>query len=360
MYHTWIMSTIYDDGPLPLSKLKRWMPDDVFSWLEEGDEKAAKLKKDLEANSALNVANLFGSESDSEGDDDEESAKNRRVQSWASSSKHVDGIGGFDSLREKDNVDDDKCEDEIDEHSVNIVYILSESYQGFGDTLWSSARHMANVLANPEKCGEVLSPLLSRRGGEQGGELNEENSNRSPLHGMSFLEVGAGAGLPSWTAMRCGARVVCTDLSDTNRIRSMGECAERNWQLMEADGNLLHGNDARVCPHDWGTPVDGVVKALNKNGTERFDLIIAADCCYMPWLHAELLDSIHNLLSDIGVALIAFALHGNTDDDDVWKIVDRAKEKGFIVEVLESQQLTPPTSTMESKQGLVHTIRITK
>ena len=44
-----------------------------------------------------------------------------------------------------------------------------------------------------------------------------------------------------------------------------------------------------------------------------FDVIVAADCMYMPWLHTELLDSIDLLLSDRGVALMPFALHGNTE-----------------------------------------------
>jgi predicted nicotinamide N-methyase len=186
------------------------------------------------------------------------------------------------------------------------------------------------------------------------------DTNGNPLVGMSFLEVGAGAGVPSWSAMHCGARVVCTDLSSTNRIRSMGECAERNYRMMEAAGNPLYADQTKVCPHDWGKPTENVLKALNKSGEERFDVIVAADCCYMPWLFAELLDSIDGLLSDIGICIICFALHDNTDDDDVWKIVDRAKEKGFVVEVLPSTQLTPPTSHMEAKQGLVHSVRLSR
>ena len=50
--------------PLPLTELKRWVLDDVYSWLEEGDEKQEKLKKELEENSAFNVSNLFGQDLD--------------------------------------------------------------------------------------------------------------------------------------------------------------------------------------------------------------------------------------------------------------------------------------------------------
>ena len=95
--------------------------------------------------------------------------------------------------------------------------------------------------------------------------------------------------------------------------------------------------------------VDEVTKALSKDGDEPFDIIIAADCMYMPWLHKELLTSIDMLLSDRGVALMPFALHGNTDDNEVME-VDRAKDKGFEVEMLAEAQLTPPSEGMEAKQ----------
>lgn len=352
------MATKSSDEALSLSEIKAWVSEDDHVWIREGDEKEAANRKEIEANSGYNVANLFGADSDS--DDDDNGTKNLRVQQWRSSAINPDGIGGFQPLTR--DVDDDDNSKE-DENLVKLVFILSESYQGFGDTLWSSARHVSNLLANPSKCLEVLAPMFARREEKCDEDLNQ---SLSPLHGISFLELGAGAGVPSWAAMHCGARVVCTDLSDTNRIRSMAECAERNFRLMKegssstSSSTLQNAKMARVCPHDWGSPIKNVALALSKSGNERYDVIIGADCAYMPWLHNELLDSIDKLLSDIGVALLPFALHGNTVDDDVWKIVDRAKDKGFVVEVLESQQLSPPTSAMDAKQGLVHTVRLTK
>ena len=52
--------------------------------------------------------------------------------------------------------------------------------------------------------------------------------------------------------------------------------------------------------------------------------------------------------------------HGNTKDDEVYGIVDKAKEMGFKVEQIPDTQLTPPTLEMDDKQGLVHTLRLTK
>ncbi len=338
------MTNSDDDAPLPLSELTRWMSKEVSTWIKEGDEKEERLKLELEDNAAFNVSNLFGEDSD------DDTGTNKRIQTWSSSSRNLDGRGGFQSV-------EDKRDEDADEDALSIVFILSESYQGFGDILWSSARYIANVLADPSKCRDILAPMLLRKGDE---ERFGDSKHLSPLYGTTFLELGAGAGVPSWAAMKCGARVVCTDLSDTNRIRSMGECAERNFRQMESSGEILNGDKARVCPHDWGSPIDDVARALNPNGEERFDVIIAADCCYMPWSHSDLLDSIDKLLSNVGVALVPFALHGNTNDDEVWKIVDRAKDKDFVVEVLPSQQLSPPNRDMDSKQGLVHTVRLSK
>lgn len=320
--------SVDDDSPLPLSRLRRWMSKDVASWIHDGDLKQARLEKELIENAAMNASNLFGSSLDSEFE--EATRKGRRVQEWRSSSSNRDGIGGFEPQQPQGK--------EQEENSVKIVFILSESYQGFGDTLWSSARYLANVLANKDQCREMLAPMLAFG-------VGKEMEGRSPLFGRSFVELGAGAGVPSWAAMCCGARVVCTDLSDTNRIRSMGECVERNFKMMETNEGeeiLLHCEKTRVCPHDWGTPVDPVVRALNEDGDERFDVVVAADCCYMPWIHTELLDSIYDLMSPHGVAIISFALHSNTDDEDVWLITDRAIGKGFHVEVLPSGKFVIP------------------
>jgi predicted nicotinamide N-methyase len=136
----------------------------------------------------------------------------------------------------------------------------------------------------------------------------------------------------------------------------------------DGSSERLHfAQQARACPHDWGSDVQPVLHALNHPSnnkgdetTELFDVVLAADCCYMPWTHDEMLDSIYKVLSPIGVALVCFALHDNTDDSDVWRIVDRAKNRGFVVETLPSTQLTPPTTHMEAKQGLVHTVRLSK
>jgi Putative methyltransferase. len=338
----------HDDSPLPLSDLKSWVSEARYKWLEEADAKAAALKLEMEENAAASVTNLFG-------DDDEEGENEtlqRRVHSWSSSKINLDG-----------NVEG-HCKKEDD--SVSIVYVLSDSLAGFGDQVWASSRHISNLLANADTCRDVLMPFYSRLGEDE----QKSNFHHHPLMGASFLELGAGAGVPSWTAMCCGARVVCTDQPDANRFRCIAECMERNWRNIkqaalkngqsEANDYRVHGQQTKCCPYLWGTSINEVTEALNDRGEERFDVIVGADCVYMPWLHNELLDSINMFMSERGVALLPFALHGNTDDDDVWRIMDRAREKGFTVDTLTKAQLTPQGQGMDAKQGLVHTVRLTK
>jgi predicted nicotinamide N-methyase len=196
-----------------------------------------------------------------------------------------------------------------------------------------------------------------------------------PLLGLDFIELGAGAGLPSWTAMKCGAKVTCTDQDIPNRIRCMAESAERNLR----DMRVLFGNDqedndmkyqyaiqAQVCPYAWGEPVSELLGLSsddgnqNRTATKLFDVVVAADCIYMPQNHSSLLDSIGMLMSDSGLALLSFALHGNVNDEQVWNIVNVAILKGFQVETLDSKQLSPQAINMDSKRGLIHVLRLTR
>ncbi len=348
-----------ENGPLPLATLHKWISmEETYRWLKNADKEAEELRKEIEEDGG--GFDLFESAIEKE---EKENAINERIRRWKTSLVNINGIFIDDNNEENDRAE-----------GIEIIYILSDVLAGFGNVVWSSSRFIANVLANPDKCREILGPLISQE--TSLGKTDLDNSHH-PLLGLTVVELGAGAGIPSWTCMCCGARVVSTDQAAPDRIRCMAECMERNWRNISTKYKVAGDNDAKsddndrvstmkyaskakCCPHDWGTPVDEVLQTLNSSGDERFDLVVAADCCYMPWLHNELLDSIRMLMSHRGVALICFALHGNTDDDDVWKIVDRAKEKGFQVEKLDSQQLAPPNSDMDAKQGLVHTLRLTR
>jgi len=332
------MSDDIDEEPLPITAIKAWLSQKNNEWIIDADGKEKIFKAQLEEESAFNADNLFG-------DDDEEDELIQRVQRWSSSSINPDGIGG--TFR-------DTCDDEEEANCVKIVYIISDSWQGFGNVVWASSRHVANMLANKYQCSHLLSPWLKHR----------EISELHPLLGASFVEVGAGAGIPSWTAMRCGARVICSDQANPDRIRCIAEGMERNWREMNSSNTeeriLNNAKKSRAVPHNWGSPIEELTTTLDKNEEGRFDIVVAADCVYMTSLHSELLQSIDNLLSKEGVALISFGLHGNDPDEKIWRIKDLAIEVGFNVEILEQKQLTPSTKEMESKQALINTMRLTR
>jgi predicted nicotinamide N-methyase len=341
-YHT----DTKDHAPIQLSTLSKWVSPSVLAWLQAAEATKIARQAEIDEDDLTYTAALFQSEADKQ---EELELQQNRVQSWKTSVDNPDGeFNWLDNEHPNDAADENSCE-------VRVIYIISDSTEGHGNTLWPSSRHVSNLLANKHSCSDVLSPLLQQK-------KKVIDTTKHPLLGLSFVEFGAGAGVPSWTAMRCGARVVCTDQAVPDRIRCIAECAERNnkdLELLQSDGDILkNANLARACPYNWGECIDEVTSSLDNN--EKFDVVVAADCCYMPLLQTKLLQSIDMLMSQEGVALVPFALHGNASDEDVWKIVDRAKQMGFVVEVLEPMQLTPSVIGMADKQGLVQTVRLTR
>ena len=328
-------SAAQQDDAIPLSELREHMSNKTFQWLEENEKPTITASDDDEQQDLLGLNN--------NNDDDEWT----RVQDWYSSDTTADGFGGY--VHSQDEPDTTTT-------SIRVQYILSPAVGGHGDDLWASSRHVANCFANTDACQKLLAPIFSGTAAEE----RKSTSPSHPLNGLTFLELGAGAGLPSWTALWCGASVVCTDQGIPDRVRCLAESGERNYRRM------LHSRDAgevprhpRVCPYDWGTSTDEVLSLLDDE-KQRFDVVVAADCIYMPEFHEKLLDSIQKLLNPhSGVALLPFALHGNTEDARVWQIVPLAEQKGFLVENLGAEQLTPQSLGMEAKRALVHMLRLT-
>jgi hypothetical protein len=331
-----------DPTPIQISVLNKWISSSTQSWLDQA-KKVEYARREEDANYG---ADLFITQQDRE---EEFELLHCRVRRWMTSKTNPDGIfdWSYEEAPNTPNSTEECC-------GISVIYIISDSSEGHGNSLWPSSRHVSNLLANEQSCRQVLQPLLEQK--------QIDTTQKHPLLGLNFLELGSGAGVPSWTAMKCGARVVCTDQRVPDRIRCIAECIERNWrdmQLAVRDGDVLQNAEmARACPYNWGEPIDEITAFLGKD--ERFDVVVAADCCYMPLLQGKLLQSIDMLLSKEGVALVPFALHGNAKDEDVWGIVDRAKEIGFCVEVLESKQLSMLTIGMDKSRGLVHTVRLTR
>ena len=56
---------------IPLSELKRWMSEDVYQWIKEGDEKQERLEKELEENAHMRLFGEVGSDSEDEDDEND-------------------------------------------------------------------------------------------------------------------------------------------------------------------------------------------------------------------------------------------------------------------------------------------------
>lgn len=327
-----------NDDPLPLCDLRERISPSTYQWIQE-EEKKEKRALEEDEDEALQSCQLFHTIKD----DDEEEEPIQRVRTWISSSTNVDGFGGY-STKDEQLI-------EKEDGAIQVKYILSDKAGGHGDDLWAASRYIANIFADSKKCCELINA----------------NDCESPLLNKSFLELGAGGGVPSWTAMKCGARVICTDQSIPDRIRCLAECAQRNLQdlemeVKEMDAILQNAMKVSVCPFDWGTSPNEIISLLGRHeeASDVFDIILAADCIYIPQCHDVLLESIDRLLSKDGVALLPFALHGNTKDENVWNIFEKAKDREFQVEVMEKMQLTPQSMGMDKRRGLVNMVRMKK
>lgn len=364
--------------PLPLEILEPFVSEETYDWLYDAEEKERAWKKIQKAMHFFQTKEEASSSPNPVTEDTDKDKKEApRICRWATSLNDPDGIGHIGVELIKDSITEK--EEDLDGSSLELVYILSDHHwQGFGNQLWAASRHVSNHLADADRCRILL--------GVEPPTMNDDHNRQHPLQGKSFVELGAGAAIPSWTAMWRGARVVMTDQGVPGRIRCAAECAARNWSEVLASSIDTKGSDdeneantvpgghhqPRVCAHDWGMPVDPVFQTLkgdniNDNGGEddqapkRFDVLVATECCFMPWFYPELLTSIDALLIDQGgVAILAFALHGNVPDEEVWTLLDQAEECGFQVEQLAVQQLTPQSSDMKRQQGLVHTLRLTR
>lgn len=318
---------------LTLSELSNIVSCETFHWLSE-EEEQAEIKRQqhlLECSAPLDL--LFGGE-------EEEEEAHATVQEWTSSELSVDGSSACDGFK--------RSVAQIEDGSVTVKFVYGSSATGHGDQVWAASRHIANLLASASKCAQLLEPMLGSW---------DATSGQHPLKQLRMAELGAGCGLPSWVGMARGAQVTVTDLRNTDRIRSLAVSAEVNSRHCEACSGQRPV--VRVAPHTWGEAVSDLVEWTPDGAGEEsglYDVVIAADCLYMPGCHEVLLTSCAALLKPNGMIFLPFALHGNTDDENVWSIVPKAEQSGFRVTQLVPEQLTPQADNMGAKRALVHTI----
>jgi nicotinamide N-methyltransferase len=134
------------------------------------------------------------------------------------------------------------------------------------------------------------------------------------VQGQRVLEFGAGTGLAGIVAALCGAQeVVLSDYPAEEVLSNIQANVQRNTAT-RAKG---HYADLRIKGHEWGLLDDKF--SMEERGS--FGRILVADCLWMPWQHANLLQSISWFLREDGRAWIIAGFH-----------TGREKMKGFFDE----------------------------
>ena len=153
--------------------------------------------------------------------------------------------------------------------------------------------------------------------GLQLAEFIEEDSAQWNVKGQRVLELGAGTGLAGIVASLMGAQsVVVSDYPAPEVLANIKENVERNvTSRTEQDGV----RDIRVQGHQWGNFSDEFCSSQN----ESFDILLVADCLWMPWQHLSLLESIRWFLAEDGRAWVVAGFH-----------TGREKMRGFYEESL--------------------------
>jgi len=201
-----------------------------------------------------------------------------------------------------------------------IPVVLGTSRKAHGDVIWAAA----------EYCAEAL--VLGKADFLVGGSLQKRR----------VLEVGAGVGLPSCAALRKGAEVVASDLTDAQRLLALATSLALNQHAK------VNGSHARVVPHVWGESCS----ELCAGGL--YDLVLCCDCIYIPELHQPLLDTLRRCVAASGSVMLCFSLHGTAPDEDIFAFLDSARSVGFRVEPFGEKQMKPRCQNLPLKRSYVH------
>ncbi|PRP85855.1 hypothetical protein PROFUN_06129 [Planoprotostelium fungivorum] len=150
----------------------------------------------------------------------------------------------------------------------NIELNLVAQHSLWAHCLWNAARFLADHLDSAERCKD-----------------------------LSFLELGAGSGLPSIMAALNGAsRVLITDYPEDVLLDNIKENVRSNC------GTVSH---VKVMGHMWGKEPE---KLIESSGGQ-FDRIILSDLIFNHLSHRDMLRTCKTCLKPGGKVLVAFSHH---------------------------------------------------
>jgi EEF1A N-terminal glycine/lysine methyltransferase len=140
------------------------------------------------------------------------------------------------------------------------------------------------------------------------------------VRGLSTLELGAGTALPSLLGALLGAsRVAVTDYPSETVMEMLKANMVANGRPEYSPASCPAPVQIEVEGHAWGDKVSPFAAAHRR----AFDRVLACDCLWMPWQHANLRESVSWFLAD-GPSARAWVVGGFH--------TGRAKMSGFFDE----------------------------
>lgn len=204
---------------------------------------------------------------------------------------------------------------------------------------------------------QSVNSLFSHYQWQSGLRLADEISlGHVKVSGLRVLELGAGSGLPAIMAVKLGALSVCSTplltfryftnltfnikvvLSDYNDQAMIDNMDSNVKSIFPKSSSNMNPNVA-VWGHSWGELVDSTTLpsfpaisiASHLITTNRFDLILAADCIWNSEFHLPLLDSLFSLLAHSSKGSIQIVSGFHSGRHTIRSFLLKAAERGFII-----------------------------
>ena len=196
-------------------------------------------------------------------------------------------------------------------------------------------------LADPQ--GDDNRKLFSHflwNSGLQIAEFIEDDEVREwDVEGMKVLELGAGTGLSGIIASKSGAdEVIITDYPAPEVLANIKKNVDKN--VTNCTRSRTGKPYCWVQGHEWGQLPEDDTFVQEHKGT--FDIIIVADCLWMPWQHENLMKSINHFMKPDGKAWVVAGFH-----------TGRAKMANFFVaETLAKHNLKVDSITERDPDGI--------